>query len=281
MSSPARGSQRRQRWKCWLRGAMIAWLGMAAACTTTTVTKSSGEVVSTTTSGAGATQDNAKARAQARVNLASGYFRNGQMSVALEEARRAVQIDPTSAEAYGLLGLIYTELDERGEAEANFQRALQLDPSNPDLNNNYGWVLCRGGREQEAMSYFQRALRDPLYATPSRANLNAGVCMMRIKDYTAAEPYLRRAFELDAASPAVKMELTRLYLATGQTERASFYYGLLARSVDATAETLWLGIKVARAQGDVRTEARLASELRTRFPGTKEANLLARGAFNE
>ena len=84
-----------------------------------------------------------KAGPQARVDLAAGYFRNGQMAVALEEARRAVQIDPTFADAYGLLGLIYMELDDRREAEANFQRALQLAPANPDINNNYGWFLCQ------------------------------------------------------------------------------------------------------------------------------------------
>lgn len=262
---------------------VICCLGLAAACTTTTVTSSSGAVISSTTSGgpAAASQTNSKARARARVDLAAAYFRNGQMSVALEEAKRAVQIDPTLADAYGLLGLIYTELDDRREAEANFQRALQLEPANPDINNNYGWVLCRNGREQEAMGYFQRALRDPLYATPSLANLNAGMCMMRAKDYGAAEPYLRRAFELDASSPTAKVELTRLYLATGQTERAAFYYGLLSRTTDETAESLWLGLKLARVQGDLRTETRRASELRSRFPSSKEASLLARGAFDE
>jgi type IV pilus assembly protein PilF len=262
------------------KAAAIGCLGMAAACTTTTVTSSSGQVISTTTGDPAASHSNAKARARARVDLAAGYFRNGQMSVALEEAKRAVQIDPAFAEAYGLLGLIYTELDDRREAEANFQRALQLDPANPDINNNYGWVLCRGGREQEAMSYFQRALRDPLYATPARTNLNAGMCMMRVKNYSAAEPFLLRAVELDAASPEAKLELVRLYLATGQTQRAAFYYGVLSRSSD-TAETLWVGVKLARAQGDLRTETRLASELRSRFPGSRETGLLARGAFDE
>ena len=53
--------------------------------------------------------------------------------------------------------------------------------NNPDLNNNYGWFLCQTGREREAVGYFQRALRDPLYATPARASLSAGVCLMRIK----------------------------------------------------------------------------------------------------
>jgi len=264
------------------KAAAVASIVMAAGCTTTTVTSSSGEIISTTGSGSAAnSQANAKARGRARVDLAAGYFRNGQMSIALEEAKRAVQIDPALAEGYGLLGLIYTELDNRSEANANFQRALQLDPDNPDINNNYGWVLCRSGREQEAMSYFQRALRDPLYATPSRANLNAGMCMMRVKNYSAAEPYLLRAFELDASNPEAKSELVRLYLATGQTDRAAFYYSVLSRTTEENAETLWLGVKLARAQANLRAETRMASELKARFPGSKEAGLLARGAFDE
>jgi type IV pilus assembly protein PilF len=251
-----------------------------AGCTTTTVTKSSGEVVSQS-SNAPASPAAMRSRARARIDLAAGYFRNGQMNVALEEARRAVQIDPTFADAYGLLGLIYLELNERGEAEANFQRALQIEPANSDLNNNYGWFLCQTGRERESLGYFQRALRDSLYATPARANFNAGHCMMRIKDYAAAEPFLRRSFELDASSASTQYELTRLYLAINQIDRAAFYYGLLAKSTESSAETLWLGLKIARAQGDLRNESRLASELRNRFPASKETTLLARGAFDE
>ncbi len=269
------------------RDSALARIGVLAcvlaleACTTTT-TRSSGEIVSTTQkTDSTTTAATARSRGRARVELAAGYYRNGQMAVALEEAKRAVQIDPTLPDAYGLLGLIYMDLDDRRAAEENFQRALQLDGNNPDLNNNYGWFLCQTGREREAIGYFQRALRDPLYATPARASLSAGVCLMRVKDYPDAEPYLRRSFELDAASPTAKYELARLYLATGQTDRAAFYYGLLAKSTDASAETLWLGLRVARAQGDLRTETRLATELRTRFPTSKETASLTRGAFDE
>ncbi len=265
----------------WFRVGCLVAPCLLAACTTTTVTKASGEVVSTQSSSATVSPAAMRSRARARVDLAAGYFRNGQMSIALEEARRAVQIDPTFADAYGLLGLIYLELNERGDAEANFQRALQIEPANPDLNNNYGWFLCQTGKERQSLDYFQRALRDPLYATPARANFNAGHCMMRIKDYAAAEPYLRRSFELDASSASTQYELTRLYLATNQIDRAAFYYGLLAKSTEASAETLWLGLKIARAQGDLRNETRLAGELRNRFPTSKETTRLARGAFDE
>jgi type IV pilus assembly protein PilF len=173
------------------------------------------------------------------------------------------------------------EMGERREAEENFQRALRLGPASSELANNYGWFLCQAGRERESIEYFVRAIRDPLYPTPAKANLNAGTCLLRVKDYAGAEPYLRRSFELDASNPTTKYQLSRLYLAQGQTDRASFYYGILTKSVESSAETLWLGLRIARANGDLRTETRLANELRERFPRSAETAALARGDFNE
>jgi type IV pilus assembly protein PilF len=264
----------------------VGWVllaGALGACTTTTITTSSGEVVAKgserTIATAGAAD--ARTRARARADLAAGYYRNGQLAVALEEARRATSIDPGYAEAYGLLGLIYMDMNERNEAEENFRKALRLDPAGSELANNYGWFLCQTGRERESIQYFDRALRDPLYPTPARAAQNAGACLMKLKDYAGAEGYLRRSFELDAASPATKYLLSRAYLATGQVDRATFYYNLLARSVQSTPETLWLGLRIARANGDLRTETQLANELRERFPRSPEVAALARGDFND
>lgn len=254
-----------------------------AACTTTTVTTSGGEIISksndrtNTRSG----EADSKTRARARVDLAAGYYRSGQLGVALEEAKRATTIDPAFAEAYGLLGLIYMDMGERRDADENFQRALRLDPSSAELNNNYGWFLCQTGRERESIEYFTRAIRDPLYTTPARANQNAGSCLMQVKDYAAAEPFLRRSFELDAVNPTTKYQLSRLYLATGKIERASFYYNILTKSVESSAETIWLGLRIARANGDLRRETQLANELRERFPRSVEAAALAKGAFDE
>lgn len=263
--------------------AVFLGAGLLAACTTTTVTNSSGEVVAKgpdrTVAGTGAAD--ARTRARARVDLAAGYYRTGQMAVALEEARRATTIDPTFAEAYGLLGLIYMDMDDRREADENFQRALRLDPASSELANNYGWYLCQTGREADALPYFERAIRDPLYPTPARAAQNAGACLMKRRDFAGAERYLRRAFELDAANAGTKFLLSRTYLATQQVDRATFYYNLLAKSVESTPETLWLGVRIARANGDLRTESQLARELRERFPRSPEVAALARGDFNE
>jgi type IV pilus assembly protein PilF len=264
-----------------LGGALLA--SVLAACTTTTVTTSSGEVVAKGSERvvAAASTADPRTRARARADLAAGYYRTGQLAVALDEARRAVAIDPGFADAYGLLGLIYMDMNERADAEESFQKALRLDPTGSELANNYGWFLCQTGRERESLQYFDRALRDPLYTTPARAGQNAGSCLIKVKDYEGAERYLRRSFELDASSPVTKYLLARTYLVTGQVDRATFYYNLLARSVESTPETLWLGLRIARANGDLRTESQLANELRERFPRSPEVAALARGDFND
>jgi type IV pilus assembly protein PilF len=220
-------------------------------------------------------------RAEIRLQLAASYYQNRQYQVAIDEANRALELDPKLAMGYSILGLIYMELDDRSLAEQNFNRALRLDPDNSEINNNYGWFLCRTGRERGSIDYFQRAAANRLYTTPALAWRNAGICSMQVKEYAAAEGFLRRSFELDAASPVVKFQLSRLYLATGKLEPANFYFGLLERDVGQTAETAWLGLRLARAAGDPRGERQYADILRSRFPGSPEASALRRGNFDE
>jgi type IV pilus assembly protein PilF len=220
-------------------------------------------------------------RAALRLQLAAAYYQKGQMDTAIREASDAARIDPQLAAAYGLLGLVYMDLDQKGQAEVNFQKALQIDQNNPELNNNYGWFLCRSGRQSESVRYFDRAAGDRLYSTPAMALQNAGICLLQVGDREHAEKYLLRAFESDASSPVAKYQLARLYLDTHRTERAAFYYDLLTKSVDPNAETLWLGVRLARAKSDARTEQRLGQELRHRFPDSPETARLNREAYDE
>jgi type IV pilus assembly protein PilF len=253
---------------------------LATGCMTTTEINGQ-PVAAGSPSAAAPSEADARKRATIRLQLAATYYQKGQFSIALEEVQRALQIDPGYADAYGLLGLINMDLGRMAEAETNFNRAMQLDGENPEILNNYGWFLCQTGRERQSVDYFQRAAQSKLYATPAMSMQNAGLCMLRIKDTKAAEEFLKRSFELDAANPVTKFQLARLYLSTRQLERARFYYGLLQRGQDANAEVLWLGLRLARAEGDLRTEQQLAGELRRRFPESREAAALRREAFDD
>lgn len=250
----------------------------AGGCTT--VTTIGGVQVEPGSTG-GKVEAEPRKRAEIRAELAATYYRDGRLAVALEEAQRALQADPNYAPAHALLGVIHMDLGDRREAEASFGRALRLDPENSNILNNYGWFLCQGGRERESIDYFQRAAANRLYPTPGLAMRNAGMCLLRVKDLDGAERMLRRAFELDAADALTKFELARLYLRRSQPDRAGFYHGLLDPANANSAPGLWLGLRIARANGDLRRERDLAEQLRTRFPDSPEASALRRGAFDE
>ena len=220
-------------------------------------------------------------RARIRLELAASYYQQGNYTVALDELRLALQADPNYAAAYGMLGLVYMDIGERQKAEESFQRALRLRPSDPDLNNGYGWFLCQTGREKASIEYFVRAVRSPLYATPAKPLQNAGICSMRIGEMDAAEGYFQRALQVDALNPVALYNLGEIYLKRGDTERARLLAQRLLTAYDPTAQTLWLALRVERQAGNREAVASLGTQLRRRFPASREASLLQAGKFDD
>jgi type IV pilus assembly protein PilF len=230
---------------------------------------------------AGQGESDASRRARIRLELATGFYQKRNYGQAIEELRAALTADPNLAEAHGMLGLVYMELDDRVRAQEGFQRALALAPDNPELLNNYGWFLCQTDRARESIPQFLAALKDPLYATPARPLHNAGICAMRAGDPVAAESYFERSFQLDPRNPVAMYHLAEIYLKRGDLERARFHSQRLLSSYPASPETLWLGIRVDRKSGNRDGVASLSAQLRRQFPSSAEANLLQRGAFGD
>jgi type IV pilus assembly protein PilF len=219
-------------------------------------------------------------RAQIRIDLAAGYYQQRAFSQSLEELRAALAIDSRSAQAYGMLGLVYMELGEQARAEDGFRQALSIAPGDSDLLNNYGWFLCQTGRADQAIPQFQAALKDPLYATPARPLHNAGICSLRIGDEVGAESYFLRSFQLDPRNPVSMYNLAEINLKRGDVDRARFYSRRLLDAYPPSAETLWLAIRIERKGTDRDSFNSLSAQLRRLFPGSREAELLQRGAFD-
>ncbi|WP_338765079.1 type IV pilus biogenesis/stability protein PilW [Massilia sp. METH4] len=225
----------------------------------------------------------AQKRAQIRMQLAVGYYEAGQLPVALDEIKKAIDADPQYADAYGMRALIYMGMGETTLADDNFKRALQLAPNNPDVANNYGSFLCQSGRVAESFRWFDAALASRQYASPAKALNNAGNCALKSKDYDRAEQYLLQALQLAPDQPSTSANLARVYFERRDYARANFFItrlGKVARPDSLPADVLWLAIRVQHRLGDKAAEEEWAAGLR-RHQASPEYAAYQRGAFDE
>ena len=86
---------------------------------------------------------------------------------ALAAATKAVELDPSSAEAHATLGFIdFWSRRDMAAASREFERAIALNPNYVDAYHWYGNVLGGVGRNKEGLAYLTRAQElDP--ASPS------------------------------------------------------------------------------------------------------------------
>ncbi len=133
-------------------------------------------------------------------------------------ARKALEIDPESAEAHASLGLAMSHRWDWSGAEAEFRHALQLDPQYANAHHWYGDYLSIRGRHAEALAEAKRALElDPLNLMISTW---VGLRYYMARDYSRAIDQNRSSVELDPNFAAAHLLLGEDYLGAGQHSEA-------------------------------------------------------------
>lgn len=111
--------------------------------------------------------------------------------VTVEEPEEPTPLDALLANQEGL------RFYQRGDyptALEQFRRAMQIEPGNPEYRNNYALTLMRLGMAEEAIPELQRVLRlDPERA---RAYVNLGDAYLAVGDTLAAISAYERFLEI-------------------------------------------------------------------------------------
>jgi type IV pilus assembly protein PilF len=222
-------------------------------------------------------ESNTQSRARIRTELSAGYYASGQYDVALEELNGALKDDPGYGPAYGMLGLVYSELHDDTQAERYFRRAIELNQQDPEVRNNYGWFLCQRGREVLSLVQFEMAIRNPFYRTPDMAMVNAGRCASKIGDRKGAENYFQQALTVAPGNPVAHYLLTDLAYKAGDFQLARTRMRGVMASAAPSPEGLLLGVCIERKLGNQPDEASYVFQLRQRFPNAKEVKLIDSG----
>jgi adenylate cyclase len=145
------------------------------------------------------------------------------LKLSIENARKAISLDDTFAEAQALLGWLYTMIRQHEKGIAAAKRALTLRPNSAEAYYYLGLTLNYAGKHEEAIRIYQKGLR--LSPVPS---VNALFCLC-----IACRDYGRYEEGISAAKKALHLEPDSI---PARTCLASCY-ALLGRESEAKAES--------------------------------------------
>jgi len=209
--------------------------------------------------------------ADTNIQLGIAYMRKGDYDTALVKLQKALEADPNSATANGTLAILYENVGENELAEKHFEKALRLSPKDPQTHNNYGQYLCRHGKYTEAIEQLKIAASDPLYPGLTASLTNAGICAASIPDAKQAEDFFRKALEHDQNFPYALLQMANLMYTQGNYLAARAYIQRFDSVSAPGAESLWLGVRIENALGDLSAAGGYALKLKNNFPESKEA----------
>ncbi|MCZ6878475.1 MAG: protein kinase, partial [Acidobacteria bacterium] len=168
--------------------------------------------------------------AEAYVGLADTYYLQASYAhrtinevypLEMAAARKALEIDPTLAEAHAVMAQIMRHDWDWTGAEAEFKRALELNPNSFRSHQAYAVLLVVEGRFDEALVEINKALNlDPLSIG---SNSFIGTIYLLKKEYDTAIEQLQKTLELDPRHNVTHWWLWLAYWGKGEREKALEY----------------------------------------------------------
>lgn len=145
------------------------------------------------------------------------FEKQNKTNAALEKYKRAIAVQPDSAQAYLGLGRVAQKLGKIAEAEAHFRHSIKLQPS-ADAYGHLAAVMHGKGYLLEAAQYYKAALA---IAPDHVACLNnLGAVYFQMEQYRNAKDCYSKVLEVVPDNPAVLSNIAAAYKAFGQMEDA-------------------------------------------------------------
>ncbi|WP_432696500.1 type IV pilus biogenesis/stability protein PilW [Marinobacterium sp. YM272] len=216
-------------------------------------------------------------------SLGLQYLRAGDTAGAKGPLQRALAIDDDYAPAYNALALVFQAEQDLGLAEDYFRKAISADSQSAMIHNNFGAFLFSQERYDEACVELARATEDPFYQARAQAFENLGRCYRRTGRDAVAEHALKRALTLQRQRPLALVELADLKLEQGNNTEAAALFDRFRELVDSKRVnhfplSLWVGVRVARYEGNASRAATYALLLKNMYPESNEYRLYKESA---
>jgi tetratricopeptide (TPR) repeat protein len=151
-------------------------------------------------------------------NLGLVLAKRDALEEAIDQFRRAVDVDPAFVEAYTNLGNFLAQQGFRDEAIAHLRHALQIEPTFVNAHNTLGNILADIGALDEAIQHFRKALQTNPQSAMTHYNL--GRTLAKHGHAEEAIVQYRQSLEIDPGDVDVHNNLGLLLLSQGNIDQA-------------------------------------------------------------
>ena len=216
------------------------------------------------------TTEQRDARVKAQTTLAISYISNGNFDLALAPLARALELDPQNPEAMLAQAALLQRQGDSDQAQAAYDDMLRVNPNFSRGRQNYAAFLFDQGQLDAACDEFGLVVQDVLYANRAQAFENLGACRkMQGRSAESLAAY-QRSYVLDQSRPLPNLVLAESSLLAGEYAQSRVHFTNFLRGSSQSARSLWVGIRLANAIGDLDSQASYELLLRNRFPNSAE-----------
>jgi type IV pilus assembly protein PilF len=221
-------------------------------------------------------------RARVHTELAQQYFRVGQISVAVDEAKIALSSSDAYAPAHAVLAMIYAQLRKPDLATPYFKEALRLTQlqgeSATELRSEYAWFLCGNRQWAQALQEYSLVLTDPVYGKMPQALTNVGICSARMGQLDLAQSYLNAAVDMNEPSGQAYLYRAHIFISMTQYDAATSDLQKATQIAPESAQLAWLDLRLAHALHAADFNAKLQN-LTVTYPVSEPAAWAQAGAY--
>ncbi len=151
------------------------------------------------------------------------YYNKGLYREAVTHYKRAIELNPRSAEASSIhnnLGVVYLAIGDFDSAISEFKKALAdvLYPTPEIAYNNMGWAFYKKGLIERAIENYKMAIKQNPSFPQARNNL--GIALFEKGRLEEAESELKKALEIFPGYTEARFYLGKVYLKMGQKKKA-------------------------------------------------------------
>jgi tetratricopeptide (TPR) repeat protein len=145
------------------------------------------------------TADDEIRKLEARASYEAGVksISDGRISLGLSSLRQAVEIEPGNPLYRNAVGAVMLNIGRYADAQAEFLKAVELDPTYADAYHNLGSAYAEQAKWEEAIDAYRKALAQTIYARPETTYNNLGYAYWALDRRREAEDAFRAALQLE------------------------------------------------------------------------------------